>query len=197
VQTLSFFAGATENVARGQSRQTVAAVALLNFPGTHAVHVSVPIVIVPMKPVSHRHAVTVALPLGEEEDVGHVKQVLFALAPNADEYLFARHDVQFCGPDASLNVPAAHSKHAAPFCPGLLRGQKPALHVHAVMSPLLAGDQEFVKHEVHCKSPSREYLPATHISQFSVVVPPTEYFPGPHEEHASELAALNFPAAQT
>ena len=101
--------------------------------------------------------------------------------------------MQFDESGFGLYVPAEHARHATPVWPWLFRGQKPALHVQFVMAALPTGDHEFAKHEVHCDAPSGEYVLAGHSRQFSVVVPPTEYRPGPHVEHACALPKLNFP----
>jgi hypothetical protein len=149
---------------------------------------------VPMYPVSHLHAATVALPLSETEAVGHVRQTAPDSAPTLVEYRSAAHNVQFDVSGLVLYVPAEHARHAAPVWPGLLRGQKPALHVQFVMAALPTGAHESARHDVHCSAPSGEYVFAAHTRQFSVVVPPTEYRPAPHDEHASVLPKLNFPA---
>jgi hypothetical protein len=44
---------------------------LLNFPDTHAVHLS----FVPVKPGMHKHAVTLALPAEEVEFDGHASHL--------------------------------------------------------------------------------------------------------------------------
>lgn len=125
---------------------------LLNFPGSHAVHVPL---FGPVKPGLHVHA---ELAAGEVELVEHVRQVAAAVAALTVEYFAAAQSMHADVPVNILYFPATHAVHVPPFGP-----VKPRLQMHSVKAKLVPGELEAPGHVVHATLPVVSlYVPVTH-----------------------------------
>jgi hypothetical protein len=89
----------------------------------------------------HTQLLTAALPAFELELEGQLVQVLFEVAPVADEYVLLLQSKQSELPVTDLYFPATHVKHDPPFAPVY-----PNVHEQFVTTVLPAAETEFTGH---------------------------------------------------
>ena len=95
-------------------------------------------------PIGHTQSVTVVLPLGEIELLGHARQVADAVAAVVVEYVPDPQSVHAAAPVTVLYFPASHAAHGPPLGPVY-----PALQsgtIHAALDVLPTGEVEPTGH---------------------------------------------------
>jgi hypothetical protein len=132
-------------------------------------------------------SVDCVLAIHDVESGVHNKQVFDNVAAEVPEYVALPQFVHGAGPDAILYWPARQAVQASPFRPVY-----PALHVHAVITVLPAGDEakDFVRQSVHVKAVEAPDDPENVPGRQSVhVAGPVSvlYLPAAHWRHVPPL----------
>jgi len=143
----------------------------LYVPAPHDAHAPP---LFPDAPALQWQSVFSSLAAGALESAGHTWHTLEE-AFTVGEYRPAKQFVQTPGPDAILNVPAAHPRHSFPFGP-----VNPGVHVQSVNSSLAADDCVLAGHRLHTLDSAAMTVENWPVSQLT--------------QGAAPRTSLNFPA---